>query len=89
MRFSDLDLMSYARTELSRKRRSEGGTSLPDRVEETMWVITYMVTLTTDEDTTIRGEALHRVKTQWGGPLQRMKEGINLLYMTNQRVAET
>ena len=30
---------SYARTELSGKRRGEGGTSLPDRVESTIGVV--------------------------------------------------
>ena len=51
MRFSDLDLTSYARIEMSGKRRSEGGTSLPKRVEATMEMIMYMATLATDEDT--------------------------------------
>ena len=35
-RFSDLGLTSYARTEMSGKRRSEGVTSVPDRVEATI-----------------------------------------------------
>ena len=36
MSFVDLDLTLYARAELSGRRRSEGGTSLPDTVEATM-----------------------------------------------------
>ena len=51
MRISDLNLTSYARIEMSGKRRSEGGTSLPKRVEATMEMIMYMATLATDEDT--------------------------------------
>ena len=51
MLFSDLDLMMYVRVDLSGKRRSEGGTSLPDRAEATMEVIMYMATLVTDENT--------------------------------------
>lgn len=35
MGLADLDSTAYARTELSGKRRSEDGTSLPDRVEAT------------------------------------------------------
>ena len=53
IRFSDLDLTMYVRTELSGKRRTEGGTSLPDRVEATIGVIMYMATLATDENTRI------------------------------------
>ena len=87
--FSDLDLTSYARTELSRRRRGEGGTSLPDRVEATMGVIMHMVTLATDEITRMGREALHRVETQWGRRLQRVKEGRNIFYVTSKRVAET
>ena len=89
MLFSDLDLTSYARTELSGRRRGEGGTSLPDSVEEAMGVIIYMATLATDENTQMRREALHRRETQWGRPFQRVKEGVNLFYVTNKRVAET
>ena len=59
MRFSDLDLTSYARTELSGRQSGEGGTSLPDRVEKTMGVIMYMATLATDENTQMGREALH------------------------------
>ena len=40
----------HARTELSGKRRSEGAASLPHRVETTMGVIMYMVTLATDRN---------------------------------------
>ena len=43
MCFSDLDLTLCTRTELSGKRRSEGGTSRPERVEATMGVIMYTV----------------------------------------------
>ena len=50
MRFCDIDLTLYARTGLSRKRRSEGGTSLPDMMEPTMWVKKYIATLATDEN---------------------------------------
>ena len=59
MRFSDLDLTMYARTELSGKRRGEGGTSLPGRVEATMGTIMYMATLAADENTRMGREALH------------------------------
>ena len=59
MRFSDLDLTSYARTELSGRQSGEGGTSLTDRVEKTMGVIMYMATLATDENTQMGREALH------------------------------
>ena len=75
MRFSDLDLMSYARTELSGRRRGDGGKSLLDRVDATMGVIMYMAPLATDQNTQMGREALHRVETQWGGPFQRVKEG--------------
>ena len=54
---------SYARAELSGKLRSEGGTSLPDRVEATMGVIMYMAALAADENTRMRREELHRVET--------------------------
>ena len=89
MRFSDLDLTSYARIDMSGKRRSEGGTSLPDRVEATMGVAMYMATLATDENTWMGREALSRVETQWGRQFQRVKEEINQFYVTNKRVAET
>ena len=82
--FSDLDLTSYERTELSRGRRSEGGTSLPGRVEAATEVIMYMATLATDDNTRMGTEALHRVETQWGRPFQRVKEGINLLLCDQQ-----
>ena len=88
MIFSDVDLTSYARTEMSGKRRSEGGTSLPDRVEATMGVTMYMATLATDENTRMRTQALFRVETQWGRSFQRVKEGIDHLYVTNMRVTE-
>ena len=39
MRFSDVDLTSYVRIELSGKSRSEGKTSPPDRVEAIVGVI--------------------------------------------------
>lgn len=39
MHFSDLDLMMYARKKLSGKRRFEGGTSLPDRMETMLEVV--------------------------------------------------
>ena len=67
MRFSDLDLTSYARTELSRRRRGEGETSLPDKVEATMGMIMHMVTLATDENTRMGREALHRVEREGDG----------------------
>ena len=89
MIFSDVDLTSYARTEMSGKRRSEGGTSLPDRVEATMGVIWYMATLATNENTRMGREALFRVETQSGRPFQRVKEEINRFYVNNRRVAET
>ena len=63
MRFSDLDLTAYARTEMPAKRRSEGGITLPDRVEATMGVIMYMATLATDENTWMGREALFRVES--------------------------
>ena len=87
MRFSDLDLTSYARIEMSGKRRSEGGISLPDRVEATMGVIMSMSTLATDENTRMGAEALHRVETQWGQTFQRVKM-TNHFHVTNDRVVE-
>ena len=39
MRFSDVDLTSYMRTQRSGKNRNEGETSLPDRVEAIMRMI--------------------------------------------------
>ena len=89
MRFCDIDLTLYARTGLSRKRRSEGGTSLPDMMEPTMWVKKYIATLATDENARMGREALQRVETQWWRPFQRVKEGINNLIATNKKVAET
>ena len=64
MRFSDLDLTSYARTDRSGKRWSEGEPSIPDSVEATMGVIMYVATLATDENTRMGREALDRVETQ-------------------------
>ena len=89
IRFSHLDLTSYARTEMSGKRRSEGVTSIQDRIEVTMGEIMYMATLATDENTRMGKEALYRVETQWGRPFQRVTEGINHFYVTNMKVAET
>ena len=89
MRFCDIDLTLYARTGLSRKRRSEGGTSLPDMMEPTMWVKKYIATLATDENARMEREALQRVETQRWRPFQRVKEGINHFIVTNKRVAET
>ena len=43
MLFSDLDLTSYARTELSGRRRGDGGKSLLDRVDATMGVILSLI----------------------------------------------
>ena len=54
-----------------------------------MGVIMYMATLVTDENTQMGRKALHRVETQWGRPFPSVKEGINLVYVTNKRVAET
>ena len=82
-------LTVYTRTELSGKRRSEGGTSLPGRVEAMTRIIRYMATLAMDDNTQMGREALHRVEMQWGRRFQRVKEGINHLYVTNKRVAET
>ena len=75
---------TYARTELSGKRRSEGGTSLADIVKATMGMIMYMVTLVTDENTRMGREALHPVETQWGRPFQLEKEGIHYFYETKE-----
>ena len=54
-----------------------------------MGVIMYMATLTTDENTQMGREALHRVEKQWGRPFHSVNEGVNLFYVTNKRVAET
>ena len=56
----------YATAELSGKRRSEGGTSLPDGVKATTGVILHMQTPATDENTRMGGEGLNWVETQWG-----------------------
>ena len=64
MRFSDLDLTMYSRTEQSAKRKTEGGTSLPDRVKATLGVILHMATLATDEHPRMGQEALDRVEAQ-------------------------
>ena len=89
MRFFGLDLMMYARTKLSGFRRSEDGTSLPDRVEATIGVIMYVATLAMDENTRVGRGALYRVETKWGRQFQRVKDGINHFYVTNRRVTET
>lgn len=89
MGFAGLDSTSYARTELSRKRNSEGGISLPDRVEATMAVLMYMTTLATDDDTRMGREEIGRVGTQWGKQFQRVKGGINLFVVTNKSVEQT
>ena len=52
-------------------------------------IIRYMATLAMDDNTQMGREALHRVEMQWGRRFQRVKEGINHLYVTNKRVAET
>ena len=70
MRFSDHDLTLHVMTELSGKRKSEGGTSLPDRVEETTRVVIHIATLATDGNTWMRREEMHRVKPQWGRPFE-------------------
>ena len=64
--FTDLDLTLYARTELSEKRRGEGGTSLPDRVEATTGVVMYMAKLAAGDNSRVGREALRRVDMQWG-----------------------
>ena len=51
MRFCDIDLTLYARTNLSGKRRGEGVILLPDIVEAIMGVVMCMATLATDENT--------------------------------------
>ena len=66
MRFSDLDMTMYSRTEKSGKRRSEGGAALPDRVDATLGVILYMARLATDVNTKMGRESLGRVENQWG-----------------------
>ena len=59
-------LTVYARTEVSGKSRSEGGISLPGRVEARMAIIKYMATLATDGNTRMGREVPYRVETQWG-----------------------
>ena len=55
-----------------------------------MGVIVYhMATLATVTNTRMGREALHRVETQWGLPFQRVKEKINLCYVSNKGVAAT
>ena len=89
MRFSDLDMTMYSRTEKSGKRRSEGGTALPDRVEATLGVILYMARLATDGHTKMGRDALGRVESQWGKPFHSVKEGVNHFFVTNRRVVES
>ena len=89
MSFADHDLTMHARTEPSGKRRGDGGTSLPDRVEATMGAVMYMETLATDDNTWVGREALRRVGMQWGRQFQQVKEGVYHFYATNERVVET
>lgn len=49
--FSHLGLTMYTRTELLGKRRGEGGTSPPDRVEVTLGIRTHIATLGMDDNT--------------------------------------
>ena len=64
MRFSDLDMTMYSRTEKSRKRRSEQRRALPDRVESTLGAILCMTKLATDVHTKMGREALEGVEKQ-------------------------
>ena len=89
MRFSDLDLNMFSRTEKSEKRRSEGGTALPERVEATLVVIFHMAKLATEEHTKMGREALERVETQWRKPVESVEEGVNQFFVTNRRVVES
>ena len=89
MRFSDQDMTMYSRAEKSRKRRSEGGTALPDRVEATLGVILYMARLATDVHTKMGREASGRVESQWGKPFHSIKEGVYHFFVTNRRVVES
>ena len=86
---SDLDMTMYLRTENSGKRRSEGGTILPDRVEATLGGILYMAMLATDVHTKMGREALGRVQSQWGKPFHSEKEGVNNFFVTNRRLVES
>ena len=52
----------YSRTEKSGKRRSEGGTVLPDRVEATLGVILYFERLAANVHAKMGREALGRVE---------------------------
>ena len=83
-----LDLTLYARTQRSGKHKTEGGTSLPDRLEATLGVIMRMETLATDPHTKTGREALDRVETQWGQKFQRIKECVNHFFVTRKGVAE-
>ena len=89
MRFSDLDMTMYSRTEKSGKRRSEAGADLPDRVEATLGVVLYMAKLATDVHTKMGREALERGENQWGKPFHSIKEGVNLFFVTNKGGVES
>ena len=86
MRFPDLDLTIYSRTEKLGKRRSEGGTALPDRTEAALGVILHMARLAMHVLSKMGREALGRVESQWGKPFYSMKEGAYNFFLTNKRV---
>ena len=77
IRFSDLDMTMYRRTEKSGTRRSEERTALPDSLGASSGVILYMAKLATDAHTKMRRETLERVENHWGKPFHSVKKGIN------------
>ena len=86
MSFANLDMTSYTSTELSGKRRSAGGTSLPDRMEATMRVIMYMANIATDENARMGRKVLCRGDMRWGQQFHRVKDGIGHVYVINENV---
>ena len=64
--FSDLDLRLNAMTAFWGAHQGGGGTSLSERLKETMGVIVYMLTLATGENKRTVKEASHRVEKKRG-----------------------
>ena len=89
MSFANLDMTSYASSELSGRRRSAGGPSLPDRMEATMRVIMYMANIATDENARMGRKVLCRGGMRWGQQFHRVKDGIGHVYVINENVVET
>lgn len=89
MRFSDVDMTMYSRTEKSGRRRSEEGAALPDRVETTSGVLLYIAKLAPDAHSHIGRKTSEQGENQYGKPFYSTKERVNSVFETNRNVVES